>query len=968
MDKIQNLVRQEKISLIALDEAHLLHLWPQFRKAYQELEHLKINFPTTPIIALTATAPPEVETTIVKILRNPFISRESINRPNIYLACEEMPGRKDFSYFASRVAELIGDSTTIIYTDFIDDIGPIVSELNECSIDCVAYHGEMDIKSRNDSYTKWRNGDIKVMVATSAFGMGIDKANIRIIIRYGVPENMCSWAQEFGRAGRDGQPSKAYIFYHTSNVEHASAWIKGNLQNHQHCQRILREFSSSWKYVTSHLVHRCRREMLLELFEEDPAIIADADKTCCDVCELEQIGTEDRFEELKMLHDAIEVLGQKGEVKLAQWLRGTSLAWGNKFNKQAYSYGCSAMHSEKWWRTFMRQCHVLGLVNKELKSIIKQSQHYGIQGVYFTTQHGKQLIETGDKLEIKTNMFNLSNDKIVSQKGKATKGPSAANSTAEKKVRKGKGTHGLNVIRALIEDKENWEEITTKHAYQFPGVFESPKMQRVYYTPNCTELEQSCSTNHHFLWDDNQLSKGSWKDREVKVNIDNEQTALIYRSAPCNGVKVCPAKDCNYVTSVSSLRSCRNHSKEKLVKTNIKCPCPVDFAYLYPKDCATDHRHWVLGFIHHQKQPVDNLHNHEIHNASKMCSMVKETIRDVAVLNPTIKPSELAKGKGVPYIPGAVDRGSSHLGRISRELQRAKHSTVGGKTWSVNNFEAVADEIDTNDSKKSGEANNELKHLCRPYLCSAGIEDGINYIFTMNPLMSQLLASSNFIEADITFNETKEFKVAAFNDTTMQWMVVSRVRLDRQGQVAHKLAFQKTFDKCKQDHPHFEPGKTLQGIVVDWSDAEIQGLGAAVGPETARYLLKGCSVHWMRSWQKIRDRVATSKDKQREKALFSQIASQIQKLAGQHISLCFEVLSGIKSAKLLLCIVTNLHEQDVQFIDEECDWSTAKHWAQWWTRPKHLAMLHKDFSKMDDIVWQKCPRDTNAVERKNRDS
>ena len=100
--------------------------------------------------------------------------------------------------------------------------------------------------------------------------------------------------------------------------------------------------------------------MLLELFEEDPAIIADADKTCCDVYELEQIGTEDRFEELKMLHDAIEVLGQKGEVKLAQWLRGTSLAWGNKFNKQAYSYGCSAMHSEKWWRTFMRQCHVLG--------------------------------------------------------------------------------------------------------------------------------------------------------------------------------------------------------------------------------------------------------------------------------------------------------------------------------------------------------------------------------------------------------------------------------------------------------------------------------------------------------------------------------------------------------------------------------------------------------------------------------
>lgn len=122
--------------------------------------------------------------------------------------------------------------------------------------------------------------------------------------------------------------------------------------------------------------------------------------------------------------------------------------------------------------------------------------------------------------------------------------------------------------------------------------------------------------------------------------------------------------------------------------------------------------------------------------------------------------------------------------------------------------------------------------------------------------MSSLLAKSQFIEADITYNENREYKylfnVAAFNEVTMQWMVVSRVRLTSQSALAYKLAYEKNFSKCKSDHPEFCPGVSLSGVVTDWSDAEIQGLGGAVGPETARKLLRGCSVHWARSWQRIR--------------------------------------------------------------------------------------------------------------------
>ena len=231
--KLKSLVEKNKLCLIALDEIHLFHYWQEFREAYKHLESLKFEFPSIPLLALTATAPPPVESSIRCLLRDPIVVKGSIDRPNITLACEEIPcnmGKKNFSHFASKVSTLLdGSETAIIYTDFIDDVGLIMSELNNIGIDSVAYYGEMDIRSRCESFDKWKSGEVKVMVATSAFGMGINKPDIRHIIRYGVPENICSWAQELGRAGRDGLPARATIFYSSSNTDHAGAWIKGHL-------------------------------------------------------------------------------------------------------------------------------------------------------------------------------------------------------------------------------------------------------------------------------------------------------------------------------------------------------------------------------------------------------------------------------------------------------------------------------------------------------------------------------------------------------------------------------------------------------------------------------------------------------------------------------------------------------------------------------------------------------------------
>ena len=211
--------------------------------------------------------------------------------------------------------------------------------------------------------------------------------------------------------------------------------------------------------------------------------------------------------------------------------------------------------------------------------------------------------------------------------------------------------------------------------------------------------------------------------------------------------------------------------------------------------------------------------------------------------------------------------------------------------------------------------------------------------------------------------------MVAFNYVRMDWVVVSRIRMDMQDAAAHVLAYSKTFTKCKSVHNDFEPGKSLLGIVVDWLDAEIKGLGIAVGKELAITLLKGCKVHWTRSWQRVRDCIVTSNDKVHEKNLFSAIASNITKIAaGSNIVSAFEVLCKKRSATSLVGIITGLTKDDAQFIDSNTNWTNTTKWVEWWMRPQHHKLLHEDYTEMDESIWKRCPSDTNAVERKNLDS
>ena len=134
---------------------------------------------------------------------------------------------------------------------------------------------------------------------------------------------------------------------------------------------------------------------------------------------------------------------------------------------------------------------------------------------------------------------------------------------------------------------------------------------------------------------------------------------------------------------------------------------------------------------------------------SKVCSMVKSVIQQSASCNSSLKPSQVAQGKSVPFVPGVVDEASSHIGRVAQVVKKARQKGVCGKSWDIASFETIADQIDSADERYTSRSSNEMRKiqsLTRPYLVSAGIENGIRYIVTMNPLCPVFLLGQNLLK------------------------------------------------------------------------------------------------------------------------------------------------------------------------------------------------------------------------------
>ena len=540
----------------------------------------------------------------------------------------------------------------------------------------------------------------------------------------------------------------------------------------------------------AHLAGKCCRQLFLDLFGEG---YSTENSHCYDVCDTE-ITMHDCNAELCTLINAVDTVGEKGELKVVQWIRGSSLAWTDQYDKNAISCGKSHHHSEKWWRTFIRQCHVLGLVQKQLWSVIKKSEHYSIQGILVVQDKGREVAADRKSVLLPKPAGN-----VCCIESSPTLNTSNTNiqEKSKGKTRLGKGTHGLSIVRHFLAEKNRWTTPKDIKDCHFLG---TSGEQSAFYIEDCQALYSICPADTHYLWADIQFSKEKVNNYETTVNVGGEELKVIYRSAPCNGVKICPVEGCSYTVPVKDHRSCRDHPNVSLQRTNTEdTKCPMQFGYVYPVDFHNDRRRWLFGFVHHHKGDSNNLHNHPVHSASYPLKKTLEDITNAAARNSALKPTEIAQGKGVGYVPGVVDQACTNLERVSHIVKKAREPSMD---FDVLKFESVADQADECDIKESCTLSQaqvkSLKNISRPYLASAGIEDGIQYIHTMNPLMSKILARAEFVETDITFNETKEypyvFNMVAFNQITIEWMVVSRVRMTREDHNAYALGFRKTFE------------------------------------------------------------------------------------------------------------------------------------------------------------------------------
>ena len=268
-----DLLSEQYVSMIAVDEAHCISSWGHdFRPSYKQLSFLKKRLPNTPIMALTASADSATREDIARQLgiseARLFVS--SFDRPNIDL--EVRPGQKRLE----QIKEFLGErreESGIIYCLSKKSTEDLAQRLKALGYLCEAYHAGLPNERRNRVQEDFVNDRLKVVCATIAFGMGIDKSNVRFVIHYNMPKNIEGYYQEIGRAGRDGEPSKALLFYSVGDVIQLRKFTSGASNEHFQNAKIerMRQFAEA---------SSCRRRILLNYFGEELA--QDCGK--CDVC------------------------------------------------------------------------------------------------------------------------------------------------------------------------------------------------------------------------------------------------------------------------------------------------------------------------------------------------------------------------------------------------------------------------------------------------------------------------------------------------------------------------------------------------------------------------------------------------------------------------------------------------------------------------------------------------------------
>jgi ATP-dependent DNA helicase RecQ len=357
--------KELKISFFAVDEAHCISEWGHdFRPEYRRLkEMMDMIDEKIPVIALTATATPKVQSDIVKNLglRNPNIFISSFNRPNLYYEILPKVKKEQTNKSIVRFISQNKGKSGIIYTLNRKTTEELADMLMANGIKAVAYHAGLDSKLRADRQDQFLNEDVQVIVATIAFGMGIDKPDVRYVIHYNIPKSIENYYQETGRSGRDGMEGKCILYYSHKDVAKLEHLMRDKpLSEREVGAQLINETVS---YAESSV---CRRKILLHYFGEE----YDDKKGCgsCDNCLNPKEKVEAKDGAVTVLK-IIKALDERFPVEyVLHILMGKATPQVQMFRHDALAVFASGNDKEPhYWNSLVRQMLLEGLIAKDIE-------------------------------------------------------------------------------------------------------------------------------------------------------------------------------------------------------------------------------------------------------------------------------------------------------------------------------------------------------------------------------------------------------------------------------------------------------------------------------------------------------------------------------------------------------------------------------------------------------------------------
>ena len=451
------MLKEIKISFYAVDEAHCISEWGHdFRPEYRRIRNIVEEIGMAPIIALTATATPKVQSDILKNLVMPdaTVFKSSFNRPNLYYEIRDKsdPKRDIIKYIRQNPGK-----SGIIYCLSRKKVEELAELLNINGIKAAPYHAGLDAKTRAENQDKFLMEEVDVIVATIAFGMGIDKPDVRFVIHYDIPKSIEGYYQETGRAGRDGREGQCITFYSYKDIQKLEKFMQGKPIAEQEIGKQL--LMETVAYAES---NSCRRKLLLSYFGEDYHV-----ENCgaCDNC-LHPKRQFDGREEMAMIIELIESLPERFKMEhLANIMTGEMNSIIKSYHHDKLElFGAGKDHSARFWNAVIHQGLVLHLLYKDIES-------YGLISV---TDIGRAFIENPHEL-------------MLTEDREFAEGEDDDDDTAAAAARGGGG--GDPTLLAMLKDLRR--DVARKKGLQPWVIFGDPSLEdmSIMYPISCDELK-----------------------------------------------------------------------------------------------------------------------------------------------------------------------------------------------------------------------------------------------------------------------------------------------------------------------------------------------------------------------------------------------------------------------------------------------------------------------------------------------